>query len=138
MLIISVWHRVEKWFQSLNPTNLLSLPIFYSTWVTRLGLGLAEWPLRVFTWEPHWWRWRNAYSQSAMDKPPQALSQLPTTSLLVQFSSPFTTSLVVQCSSSCSCSRFVFVFLDRMWSCLFLWVLCVFVYQENFLSLWVC
>ena len=125
---------MEKWFQSLTSANLLSSPIFYSTWVTRLGLGSVECPLRVFTWEAHWWRWRHTYSQSAMDKPPQALSHPPKASLVVQFSSPFTTSLVVQYSSSCSCSRFVFVFLDRLWSCLFLWVFCVFVSQEN---LWV-
>ena len=60
-----------------------------------LGLSWAEWPLRVFTWEACWRLEVEAhnfippYSWSAMDEPPQALSPLPTASLAVWFSSPF-------------------------------------------------
>nr|POE86092.1 hypothetical protein CFP56_02459 [Quercus suber] len=48
-----------------------------------LGLCLVEWPLRVFMWEAHWWKWLHTYSRSTMDDPPQALSPMPTASLVL-------------------------------------------------------
>ena len=60
-----------------------------------------------------------------MDEPPQALSPLPTASHVVRFSSPFNFVPLVL-------GLFLFCFLERMWSCLILWVFCVFVSQENF------
>ena len=64
-----------------------------------LGLGSAEFPLRVFTWEARWWRQQHTYSRSAMDEPPQALSPPPTASHVVRFSSPFS---IAKLCSSCS------------------------------------
>ena len=84
-----------------------------------LGLGLAEWPLKVFMCEARWWKWLHTYSRSAMDKPPQALSLMPTTSLVLRFSSPFSyCKALFHLFWVCFC----FYFLERMWSCLILWV----------------
>ena len=93
-----------------------------------LDLGLAEWHLRVFTCEARWWKWLHTYSWSAMDEPPQALSPTPTASLVLQFSSPFS-----YCKALfllfwvCFC----FCFLERMWSCLILWVFLVCLFPKK-------